>query len=283
MRCLQPGHATGPGRVRRENLSSRPGLGELQSVLEQDPLNNFSPLGTLARRQPAVVFVESLQPLQALLVFEPPRPQSPYQVWLWGFEAAVCRCLLSALSESTCYLTTPDEHAARALKAWAARVGYEGSYARYGFSSETLYATSPGAFEVRQLTANDAPLLAGSRPSVSQALVRGLREPGRVFGAIQDGEWRGDAFCFPAYRDVWVIGSLYVPEEHRRRGIGKALVTACTDYVLRNGGRPTYEAHVDNLPSRRTVEALGYDVIGTYHELELVLPEAVGCVQAKDM
>ena len=45
---------------------------------------------------------------------------------------------------------------------------------------------------------------------------------------------------------------------HRRQGLGKAVVSACTEVLLERGIAPLYMMDEDNLPSRRLCEALGY-------------------------
>jgi predicted GNAT family acetyltransferase len=74
------------------------------------------------------------------------------------------------------------------------------------------------------------------------------------------------------YEDVWTIADVAVAEGCRRTGLGKGLVTACTQYVLAGGGRPTYQAFVDNVASRRTCKALGYVPVGSTFRFELKAP-----------
>ena len=56
---------------------------------------------------------------------------------------------------------------------------------------------------------------------------------------------------------MWQIGVDTLPE-YRKRGIGKAMVSAVTEYLLEHGVIPYYSTFESNTASRATAAALGY-------------------------
>lgn len=79
-----------------------------------------------------------------------------------------------------------------------------------------------------------------------------IRSGGEVAAVAAVG-WQSDRFA--------EIGVSTVPTQ-RRRGWGKAVVSACTSVVLAAGLTPLYVVAEDNQPSIHIAEALGYRFIG---------------------
>ena len=91
---------------------------------------------------------------------------------------------------------------------------------------------------------------------------RSLRRRDRVDGRLRFEIVLGDRVISyagtnwesPYFGEIGVMTEL----AYRRRGLGKAVVSACTETLLQCGIVPLYIADEDNLPSRRLCEALGY-------------------------
>ncbi|MDY7040394.1 MAG: GNAT family N-acetyltransferase [Chloroflexota bacterium] len=79
-----------------------------------------------------------------------------------------------------------------------------------------------------------------------------IRSGGEV-GAVGAVAWQSDRFA--------EIGVSTIPTQ-RRRGWGKAVVSACTSVVLAAGLTPLYVVAEDNLPSIHIAETLGYRFTG---------------------
>jgi GNAT superfamily N-acetyltransferase len=247
-------------------------LEQLVAELSKDPLNNAETLGPLSKESPKLVALDSVDPLQAIVVFAPRRPQMPHTVFLWAGDGASCERLLDLLDDarSAYWLSTPDVEAAAAVRRWAAEVTWEAEEINHAVT-DRRFRLYPHP-EVRMLTEADGPAVQEPRPHVARALAvhaAGKGNPNRFFGMIRGGTWCGDGFCINLYGDVWTVADIAVAEGCRRQGIGKGLVTACTRYILDQGGRPTYQADVRNGPSIRLCEALGYVPIGRRFRFEV--------------
>jgi RimJ/RimL family protein N-acetyltransferase len=77
------------------------------------------------------------------------------------------------------------------------------------------------------------------------------------FEIVLDGKvmsYAGTNWESPYFGEIGVMTEV----AYRRRGLGKAAVSACTEALLERGIAPLYIADEDNLPSCRLCEALGY-------------------------
>jgi ribosomal protein S18 acetylase RimI-like enzyme len=63
---------------------------------------------------------------------------------------------------------------------------------------------------------------------------------------------------------VAVVVSMYVSQDHRRRGVGRALLQALIDYVAADPEMRTLRLWVTEtqVPARRLYESLGFRVVG---------------------
>ncbi len=90
------------------------------------------------------------------------------------------------------------------------------------------------------------------------ALLRRDQEDGRVrFEIVLDGKvvsHAGTNWESPYFGEIGVV----TEEAYRRRGLGKAAVSACTEALLERGIAPLYMTDEDNFPSQQLCEALGY-------------------------
>lgn len=95
-------------------------------------------------------------------------------------------------------------------------------------------------------------------PHNHSLLRRRDREDGRLrFEIVLGGKvvsHAGTNWESPYFGELGVV----TDEAYRRRGLGKAVVSACTESLLSKGIAPLYMADENNLPSRRLCEALGY-------------------------
>ncbi|HYJ33500.1 MAG TPA: GNAT family N-acetyltransferase [Candidatus Binatia bacterium] len=94
-------------------------------------------------------------------------------------------------------------------------------------------------------------------------------ESGRALGFVQ---------LFPSFtsvqaRRLWVLNDLYVTEEARGHGVGRALLEAAREHAVKTGAkRLTLETMEDNRKAWALYESLGYVKSGPevrYYTLEL--------------
>jgi len=90
------------------------------------------------------------------------------------------------------------------------------------------------------------------------SLRRRDRRDGRLrFEIVLEGEvvsYAATNWESPYFGEIGVM----TQEAYRGQGLGKAVVSACTEALLRRDLSPLYVVAEDNLPSRRLCEALGY-------------------------
>jgi RimJ/RimL family protein N-acetyltransferase len=95
-------------------------------------------------------------------------------------------------------------------------------------------------------------------PHHHPSLRRRDRAGGRLrFEVVLQGRvvsYAGTNWESPYFGEIGVV----TEKAHRRRGLGKAVVSACTEALLSQGIAPLYMTSDDNLPSRRLCQALGY-------------------------
>jgi aminoglycoside 6'-N-acetyltransferase I len=100
------------------------------------------------------------------------------------------------------------------------------------------------------------------KPVSTLPLVVFVAEVGRkVVGFVEVG-LRSHADGCDASRPVGFIEGWYVEPEHRRRGVGRALIRAAEDWARSHGCREmASDTWFDNKPSQQAHEALGFEVV----------------------
>lgn len=80
-----------------------------------------------------------------------------------------------------------------------------------------------------------------------------------------------------ARRDTWVIGNVATHADHRRRGIGRALVASCLRYAHRRGGRfAALQVTAANAPALAMYRAFGFSTLGVVEQYVLGAGRRVG-------
>ena len=106
------------------------------------------------------------------------------------------------------------------------------------------------------------------RPTVAAGVRAVFDDPakGRYWVAETEGAIAGSLLIVPEWSDwrngtVWWIHSLYVPPEHRRRGVFRAMYAHLRGLVQADDGLKGLRLYVerDNAGAMRTYEALGMD------------------------
>ncbi|HEX8789615.1 MAG TPA: GNAT family N-acetyltransferase [Polyangiaceae bacterium] len=120
-----------------------------------------------------------------------------------------------------------------------------------------LWPDGPFAEHEAEATA----ILSGSPPSTLPLVVLVAELDGAVVGFVEVG-LRSHADGCDAERAVGFIEGWYVEPEHRRRGVGRALVQAAEAWARSRGCREMgSDALVDNDASLLAHEALGFEVV----------------------
>jgi len=152
-------------------------------------------------------------------------------------------------------------------------------------------AAALAPFTVRQAVLADLDLLAPlldqyrqfyKRPSDLEAARAFLRErfnhgESVLFIAHDGGTMLGFTQLYPSFSSVslarvFVLNDLFVAEAGRRRGVGKALIAAATQYANALGARfMTLSTARDNLGAQALYESAGWEREQTYVEYSLML------------
>jgi aminoglycoside 6'-N-acetyltransferase I len=104
-------------------------------------------------------------------------------------------------------------------------------------------------------------ILAGSPPSSMPLVVFVAEVNWQVVGFVEVG-LRSHADGCDGRRPVGFVEGWYVEPEHRRRGVGRALIGAAEDWARSQGCTEiASDTWVDNEPSHRAHEALGFEVV----------------------
>jgi len=82
----------------------------------------------------------------------------------------------------------------------------------------------------------------------------------RFYGVYLEGRLVAVAGTYLRLPEVWVIGSVYVHPDYRRRGLGSSVVSAVTRDAVQSGAHALLHVEESNTPARRLYESLGYRV-----------------------
>ncbi|MFB9842874.1 GNAT family N-acetyltransferase [Mucilaginibacter ginsenosidivorans] len=86
-----------------------------------------------------------------------------------------------------------------------------------------------------------------------------------IFVAIADGTPAGFTQLYPTYSSVracknWILNDLYVDENHRKKGIGEALIRTAIAFAKAAGAADLQlETATDNHTAQRLYEAIGFE------------------------
>lgn len=115
---------------------------------------------------------------------------------------------------------------------------------------------------VEEHEAEAAAILAGRPGSTLPLVVLVAEVDGRVVGFVEVG-LRSHADECDMRRPVGFIEGWYVEADHRRRGVGGALVRAAEDWARSHGcTEMASDAEIDNGVSLEAHQALGFEVVG---------------------
>jgi aminoglycoside 6'-N-acetyltransferase I len=104
-------------------------------------------------------------------------------------------------------------------------------------------------------------ILAGKPPSTMPLVVFVAEVEGKVVGLVEVGLRSHADGCDPM-RPVGFVEGWYVELDHRRRGVGRALIGAAEDWARSQGCREiASDTWADQEPSQRAHESLGFEVV----------------------
>lgn len=89
--------------------------------------------------------------------------------------------------------------------------------------------------------------------------LRPLLSSGHAFTCVleQDGEPRSVCLAFENHRQIWEVGGVVTPVQHRGRGLASRVVRRSLAELQRRGLVPRYQVREDNLPSIRLAASVG--------------------------
>jgi aminoglycoside 6'-N-acetyltransferase I len=106
-----------------------------------------------------------------------------------------------------------------------------------------------------------AAILAGRPPSTMSLAIFVAETAGNVVGFVEVG-LRSHADGCDERQPAGFIEGWYAEPEHRRRGLGRALIGAAEDWARSRGCTEiASDTWIDNEPSQRAHEALGFEVV----------------------
>ncbi len=106
-----------------------------------------------------------------------------------------------------------------------------------------------------------AAILAGKPRSTMPLVIFAAEIEGEIVGFVEVG-LRSHADGCDARTPVGFVEGWYVEPEHRRRGVGRALIRAAEVWAQAQGCRElASDTWIDNEPSQRAHDALGFEVV----------------------
>lgn len=86
-----------------------------------------------------------------------------------------------------------------------------------------------------------------------------LLSSGRAFTCLleQDGEPHSVCLAFENHRQIWEVGGVVTPVQHRGRGLASRVVRSALAELQRRGFVPRYQVNEDNVPSIRLAASVG--------------------------
>lgn len=116
-----------------------------------------------------------------------------------------------------------------------------------------------GSFEEHR---SEALAILAGRPSSTMPLVVFVAEvDAAIVGVVEVGLRSHADGCDPQ-RPVGFLEGWYVDPEHRRRGVGRALITAAEEWAVAQGCEEmASDTWIDSQPSQRAHEGLGFEVV----------------------
>jgi predicted GNAT family acetyltransferase len=136
----------------------------------------------------------------------------------------------------------------------------------YGFYLDKEHFQPVTVPECRRVTEADQDLIQEMTGSSNYGCPEESLRDGTAFGVVVDGKLVSLASVVPTpeatsnYRLAWP-GVETVPE-YRRRGYGKAVVSAVTETLLSRDITPVYSCSVTNIASAKTAKSVGYQLYG---------------------
>lgn len=130
-------------------------------------------------------------------------------------------------------------------------------------------------YTVRELTLDDEPLFAGCEGSTQNA----LDQPDRnVFGIVAQGRIASSVVVATVIdnahwsKAVAGIGELHTQTIHRRKGMGRCLISFVTQQLLQDHDAVLYYTTPDNTASQRLIAPLGYTRLSESVDYQFRLP-----------
>jgi GNAT superfamily N-acetyltransferase len=160
---------------------------------------------------------------------------------------------------------TPNEIDLPALKTAYKSLGYRYQAHEPFMVFDLAQPLSPPKFEVRLATAEEAMALAKAdrAPALRPEDIEAQRI--RVFFAERDGRHIGGVRNFRVVDGASYVANMFVAEEHRRRGLATALMTALLLDARELGDR--WSVLLASQMGHPLYRSLGYERIGTLHML----------------
>jgi ribosomal protein S18 acetylase RimI-like enzyme len=123
-------------------------------------------------------------------------------------------------------------------------------------------------FNAYRVYYEQAPDLPGAEAFIAERL---QHRESRIYMALENGRLIGFTQLYPLFTSVgmkraWVLNDLYVLEEYRKLGAGKALVNAAAEMAKTAGAKwIMLQTHSDNVNAQGLYEKLGFEKDTAYY------------------
>jgi len=231
----------------------------VRPFLMRDPIRNATVIHRMFHNPDfALAFADTLPEPKAVLALAPADgPDEPHQFALHATDPLAALHVLKSVPPGACFFHVADDLAFPALRQ-VVTVGWWGEAVYYAMDASSFRDLQ--AHEVRAVEGKFAGMIAKlwTDDWPAENYVRSRAEGGPSAGVYVDGELVAWNLTHLETDDVVMMGFLHVLDAHRGKGYAKSVGTALARQVLAKGKTPCCHVYVDNAPSIRLTEALGF-------------------------
>ncbi|MEK6851251.1 MAG: GNAT family N-acetyltransferase [Candidatus Thermoplasmatota archaeon] len=231
----------------------------VRPLLRRDPIRNATVIHRMFHNPDfTLAFADTLPEPKAVLALKPAEgTDEPHQFALHATNPLAALHVLKAVPPGSCIYHVADELAFPALRQ-VVTVGWWGEAICYAMDRESFRDLQ--THEVRPVEPRHAGMIAKiwAPEWPAENYVRSRIESGPTAGVYVDGDLVAWDLTHLETDDVIMMGFLHVLDAHRGKGYAKSAGAAVAKLVLAKGKTPCCHVYVDNAPSIKLTEELGF-------------------------